>query len=183
MIAAAFPVPGPLVREALMVLAVVRSGDQEIIEKLGDLGDLPRPWEPDTCSDPLRRQLWRWCEQVTIWVNHEYAWRPTGMIPACWPAHPHLARELPAPACQRLAAQEAIDVSALEEWHRYTLPTFLDRMSGRLGEGSCRDGKHVEWPAAARHAAHVDTDATDLRRRVFRDDDGPHSRPRRSTDP
>jgi hypothetical protein len=72
------------------------------------------------------------------------------MIPACWLQHPHLAQELPALACQRLAAQDSYDVAALEEWNRYTLPTFLDRMSGRLGESTCRDGRHMDWPGAAR---------------------------------
>lgn len=162
-----FPPPGGLVREAMTVLGVVRSGDPELIEQLGDLEDLPRPWEPDTCSGPLLQQLWLWCDQVAAWINHEYVWRPAGMIPSCWPAHPHLARELPALACQRQAAMDAIDVSTLEEWHRYTLPTFLDRMSGRLGDSSCRDGRHMDWPAAPRYAAHVDPEASARRRAWF----------------
>jgi hypothetical protein len=167
MVPETFPVPGPLVREALGVIAIVRSGDEELIEQLGDLEELPRPWEPDTCSGPLLAQVWLWCDQVVQWINHEYAWRPTTMIPSCWPAHPHLTRELPALACQRHAAREALDVTGLEEWHRYTLPTFIDRMIGRLGESTCRDGRHIEWPAGPRHAAYTDPNASRLRRENF----------------
>jgi hypothetical protein len=170
MIVEPFPMPGPLVREALSILAVIRSGDQEIIEHLGDLQDLPRPWEPETCPPPLLAELWPWCERVVIWINHEYTWRPNTMIPACWPSHAHLARELPALACQRFAAQEAFDTSALEEWHRYTLPTFLDRMNGRLGDSRCRDGRHIQWPAAARHGAHIDAGAFAVRHAAFDED-------------
>jgi len=156
-----FPPPGALVQEALNVLAVVRSGDAELIAELGDLQALPRPWDPDTCTEPvlLGQQLWAWCEQVVTWINHEYMWRPAGMIPSCWPAHPHLARELPPLACQYLAAQDALDPAPLEEWHRYTLPCFLDRAGGRLGESSCRDGRHIDWPAASRYAAHTSPEA------------------------
>ena len=167
-----FPTPGPQIREALAILDIVVGGDPETIAMLGDLEDLPRPWDPSTCPARLRLQIWSWCAQVASWINSQYIWRPAAMIPACWPAHTHLAIELPALACQRLAAQEAFDVSALEEWQRYTLPTFLDRMNGRLGESGCKDGRHVDWPGAARHVTHVREDEARRRLDWFLDDTG-----------
>ena len=35
--------------------------------------------------------------------------------------------------------------AALDEWHRYTLPAFLDRLHARLGEG-CPPGRHATRP-------------------------------------
>ena len=54
---------------------------------------------PASCDDELRIHLWRWSDQVAAWIDRDCVWRPTGMIPGCWPRHPHLANELPALAC------------------------------------------------------------------------------------
>ncbi|MCE0536108.1 hypothetical protein LWF15_11360 [Kineosporia rhizophila] len=131
-------------------MAMVAAGDQDVIEALGDVHQLPRPWDPGTCPAPLRAQIWHWCDLVAGWINAQLLWRPTQMIPACWPAHPHIAHELPLLACQRLNAEKSFDPAALEEWHRYTLAYFLDRLRDRLGDSSCRDGKHMDWPGRAR---------------------------------
>jgi hypothetical protein len=94
------------------------------------------------------------------------------MIPGCWPEHPHLAQEIPVLACQRAAAEAAYTPDLLEEWHRYTLTTFLDRAVSRLGESSCRTGKHIDWPAGPRFDAHTSDEARTDRYRRFATDTG-----------
>ena len=71
--------------------------------------------------------------------------RPAG------PQHPHIAHELPVLADQRYTAGQAFHSGALEEWHRYTLPLFLERMTARLGNRCVT--RHEEWPAAPRYRA------------------------------
>jgi hypothetical protein len=149
-----FPAPGPGIRLTLNRLAILHRGDPREMHAAGDLTNLPHPWEPDSCPDELRDAVWSWCSAVGGWINTQYAWRPTQMIPPCWPLHPHIARELPTLAVLRWEADVATSPDLLEEWHRYTLPLFLDRMAGRLGESTCRTaGKHQDWPAAGRVAA------------------------------
>lgn len=160
----AFPPPPPLVAHTLTRLRVVRNGDPAA---LGPLDDLARPWEPATCSPRLREQLWWWCDEVAAWLNNDYAWRPGQLIPACWPAHPHLAHELPVLACLRVDAEAAITPEPLDAWHREALPQFVDRMSARLGESGCRTGSHTDWPAAARHDAYFSEAALAARQRAF----------------
>ncbi len=147
-----FPQPPATIREALNVMQVIRSGDREAIAELGDITDPPRPWDPASCPPELCEQLWRWCDGVATWVNEEYSWRPGSLIPSCWPRHRHIANELAVLACLRDAATEPTSPpELLEEWHRHTLPLFLDRMATRLGESSCRTGTHQDWPAASRY--------------------------------
>jgi len=166
-IASPFPAPPVAVQQALALLDLVEGGDPAVLDELGDIADLPRPWLPGTCPPILRRQLWSWCDAVVTWINHDYAWRPASMIPACWPEHPHLAQELPALACLRAAAERAVTPDLLEDWHRYALPTFLDRALSRLGESSCRTGKHTLWPAAARFDADISDQARRQRLTAF----------------
>lgn len=156
-IAEPLPAPPRTVTHALHLVDIVRRGDPAEMKRAGDLTDLPRPWDPASCPEKLRQDLWEWCDRVADWVNHEYAWRPVDMIPACWPRHPHIARELAVLAVLRYTAEQAPDPGPVEEWHRYSLPMFLDRMTARLGESGCRTGKHIDWPAAARHAAFVES--------------------------
>lgn len=54
---------------------------------------------------------------------------------------------------------------ALEEWHRYTLPGFVERMRARL-RGHCEQG-HQPWPARGRHVRHTDTATRAERRDAF----------------
>ena len=70
------------------------------------LAQLPRPWDPATCTGRLREELWAWLDQVAIWINEQHLWnvaRPG--IPECWPAHPHLVHDLAVLACSPLLHQ------------------------------------------------------------------------------
>lgn len=149
-IAALFPRPGPLVRLAYRELALAGAGSEDQKRALGELSELPHPWDPPSCPPALRSQVWAWLDQVAGWINHEYLWVPDRFIPSCWPAHPHIAHELAVIADLRQAAGSAFTGEALEDWHRYALPSFLDRAASRLGT-SCGPAKHDDWPAAGRH--------------------------------
>jgi hypothetical protein len=154
MIVQPFPAAPPAVLHAIQQLGHRRTrqpGETALV----DDETLPRPWDPASCPPTLQREIWAWCEKTAVWINHEYAWRPGQLIPACWPQHPHIARELAALTCQRWVVGQATTPDPIEEWHRHTLPMFLDRLTNRLGEGRCRDGNHQEWPAQARYAAFI----------------------------
>jgi hypothetical protein len=47
----------------------------------------------------------------------------------------------------------AFTSDALEEWHRYSLPAFIECMKSRL-RNHCEDG-HQPWPARGRHTRHI----------------------------
>lgn len=154
-----FPPPPPVVQHALEQLDALRRGDRTQLARSGDDAALDCPWEPAGCREELSAAIWNWCDEVVAWINQQYAWRPTHMIPACWPRHPHIARELPVLAVLRWQAQNAADPEPMEEWHRYAFPMFCDRMADRLGEGSCRTGRHQHWPAEPRHTAYLENAA------------------------
>lgn len=144
----AFPRPGRLVEHAYAELDLAMEGTPAQRRALGDVSLLPRPWNPSSCVNAdLRAQVWTWLEQVVAWLNHEYVWAGDTMVPACWPRHPHLVQEIAALADQRRHAERALTGDATEEWHRYALPAFLDRMRQRLGPHGCAAG-HDPWPAA-----------------------------------
>ena len=164
-----FPTPGPLLGTAYRDLYLAAEGDDNQKALIGDHSLLPKPWDPPTCHNPqLRAELWTWLDQVVVWVNHEYLWDPDGTIPPCWPQHPHLVHELAVLADQRRRAGIALDSSALEEWHRYTLPGFLERLRGRL-KAHC-ETDHQPWPARSRHARHTNDQNTQRRQQTFDDD-------------
>lgn len=185
-----FPVPGEQVRLAYRELHIAINGTEEEKKALGNHALLPRPWEPASCLDPeLRHDLWEWLEDVVIWLNREYTWDVSGLIPSCWPLHPHLVQEIAVLADQRRRAGLAMTSDALEEWHRYCLPAFTDRMRNRL-RAHC-DDEHKSWPAKPRHNEHLgdasaqrrenafahDIDALPVNRRAS-DRPGPAGRPR-----
>jgi hypothetical protein len=170
-----FPPPPPAVARSLELLAVLRRGDPKEMHAAGDLTDLPRPWEPSSCPAELREHVWTWCEEVSRWLNHQYAWRPAQLIPPCWPRHAHIARELAVLAVLRWDAEQAATPAVVEDWHRYTWPMFSDRMFTRLGESTCRTGKHQDWPAAGRIDAYASRDATEERQDLFKADVHPVS--------
>lgn len=149
-----FPKPTSRVSLAYRELAVAANGTPAQIAELGDLNALPRPWLPATCTDPvLRTDLWKWLDRVAAWINHEYVFDPSGIIPACWPRHPHLIHELAVLADQRYRVHQALNSDPIEEWHRYTLPAFLERMRARM-QSHC-ERQHSQWPARSRYVNHV----------------------------
>lgn len=166
-----FPMPeGPELTAAFLDLYLAAEADDEIKKKIGDPALLPRPWDPPTCRRrQLRQELWEWLDAVVNWFNSEYVWDPTaGMIPPCWPQHPHLVHEIAVLADQRRRASIDTSSNSLEEWHRYTVPAFLDRLKQRTGH-HCEE-KHQVWPAGARYARHVSTPAVTERQHAFRGD-------------
>ncbi len=161
-----FPQPGVLVRLAYREINVAANGTPEEQKALGPHALLPRPWDPDSCTEPaLRRELWHWLDQVVIWLNHEYTWDNGALVPPCWPEHPHLVHEIAVVADQRRRSGLAKTSDALEEWHRYCLPAFVDRMRSRLN-GQCDDG-HSPWPGRPSHSDHTDATWTQRRQLVF----------------
>jgi hypothetical protein len=172
-IVAPFPAPPPSVAHVLHQHDVARRGDADEIAAAGDLSGLPRPWAPATCDDELRAAIWDWCDAVAEWINHEYAWRPAQLVPPCWPHHPHIAHELPILALARYHAEHSTGCELIDQWHRENLPEFLDRMLTRLGESTCRTGKHIDWPAEPRHAAYTSADAVEVRQSAFYLDTNP----------
>ncbi len=158
-----FPGPPPLVAAAFTDLADIAAltdlaarGNTNAANQLAQYGDLdttPRPWDPATCTATLRAQLWDWLDHVVEWVNHQHVWNPDRAIPGCWPHHPHLTREIAVLAALRYDAARALTPGPLEEWHRWALPTFTDRMRTQLGR-ACPPGQHTPWPAHSRHHDH-----------------------------
>lgn len=150
MVTRPFPLPTRLVEAAYRELQVAAHGTEDQRRALAALGGtLDRPWDPPSCSPAVRAQVWEWLDHVAAWVNHEYGWGVDRLIPACWPAHPHIAHELAVLADLRRAAGLELGSLLLEDWHQYSLPMFLDRMHARLAN-SCAAG-HQDWPAAARY--------------------------------
>lgn len=162
----AFPEPGDLVRHAYRELWLAVNGTPEQQEALGNHALLPRPWDPASCLDPdLRVQVWDWLEEIVIWLNREYGWDIATLVPACWPLHPHLVHEVAVVADQRRRASLAMTSDALEEWHRLCLPTFVDRMRGRM-RAHC-DDEHSSWPGRPRHGEHVGEASRERREDTF----------------
>ena len=168
---AAFPRAGRRVEHAYTELDLAAgSGTRQQQSALGDPRLLAHPWDPASCVDPhLRAEIWQWLEQVVTWLNHEYVWDPDAMVPSCWPSHPHLVHEIAVLADLRRRAGIASTADALEEWHRYALPAFTDRMRGRLGQ-HCQDGGHQAWPALGRHTRHQGESARQDRAAAYRAD-------------
>lgn len=175
-----FPAPGPRVRLAYRELHIAANGTKEQKEALGidDISELPRPWNPETCQEPqLRHEVWTWLEDVVTWLNHEYTWDVAPLIPSCWPHHPHIVHEVAVVTDQRRRAMLAVTSDALEEWHRYCLPAFIDRMRSRLRD-HCTDG-HKGWPARGRHTRHNSEESCEERENLYAADvDANSSNPR-----
>lgn len=167
-----FPMPnGPELRAAYNDLYLASNGDEETKKRIGNPIDLPRPWDPPTCtSQALRTELWDWLDAVVEWINHEYVWDLSsgGFIPACWPLHPHLVHEIAALADQRRRAGIDTTSASLEEWHRYSLPAFTERLRTRT-KTLC-DDEHKPWPARSRYVRYLGATATELRAGAYEAD-------------
>ena len=159
----AFPEGGALIRLAYRELHIAAHGTKEQKNAIGDPRLLPRPWDPPTCRNTeLRKQVWDWLEDVVTLLNREYVWDVSTVIPGCWPQHPHLVHEIAVLADQRRRAGIALTSDMLEEWNRYALPGFVDRMRARIKD-HCEEG-HQRWPASSRYARHI-SDPTNRERK------------------
>ena len=148
-----FPPPDSVeLKKAYRNLYLSANGTEADKKRIGNPANLPRPWDPPSCTNPaLRRELWTWLDKFVTWFNHEYVWdHNAGMIPACWPQHPNLVHEIAVLADQRRRAGLDPTSSALEEWHRFGIPGFLERLKTRT-KNSC-DEHHAAWPAEPRNA-------------------------------
>lgn len=165
-----FPEPGSAIQAAMEQLQQATVEPPEDEESLRELAQMPRPWDPATCSDVMRTQLWAWLGTVAMWVNEQHLWNVTRTgIPECWPAHPHLVHDLAVLACSRYYTSFAVTPAALEDWHRYALPGFLERLRDRLGDG-CQPGKHQPRPRNERDETHASPSACRGRKQRYLDD-------------
>ena len=146
-----FPPIGPLMEQAYYDLYRAETAKKPAeVADLGPLDQLPRPWDLATITDPaLRAETWDWLDAVVGWINQEYVWETSDLIPPCWPSHPHLVNELGVVADQRRRATMAFTSDSLLDWHRYCLPSFIERMKARY-RGICEDG-HRTAPGTARN--------------------------------
>jgi hypothetical protein len=152
-----FPEPGPAVRTAMEQLQMATVEPPADEEALRELAQMPRPWDAGSCTGPIRAELWTWLDRVARWVNEQHLWNLTRTgVPECWPAHPHLVHDLAVLACGRYYTSSAVTPTALEDWHRYQLPGFLERLRDRLGDG-CQPGKHQPRPRNERDESHAAT--------------------------
>lgn len=141
---APFPAPAELLGAVLTEWELIDDGEQPYS------ADLPRPWDPVTCTDPaLRAELWAWLDTFVTWVNEQSLWDPGSIVPPCWPHHPHLVHELAVLAVQRRQASRTPTAWALEQWQTHTLPAFLTRAHTRLRH-HC-DTDHQPSPGTAAH--------------------------------
>jgi hypothetical protein len=147
---ASFPLPSDLVARMLDELRLAVNFPPQTVEEMRRVSALPRPWEPAECPPVVREHLWSWLRDVVVWINAEHTWRVDRMIPECWAEHPHIVRELLTVTCLRHEASLALSPHALEDWHRVTLPVFLDRMVDRIGAHACPPGRHQEHPGTTR---------------------------------
>ena len=172
-----WPIPMPtsdLIRQAYWDL-YPDEPDTDVDEYERD-PELPRPWDITTCTDPdLRRDIWEWYDQVVTWFNHEYVWDPSaGMIPPCWPLHPHLIHDIGVLADQRRTIALATNSNSLEEWHRIAIPAFLTRLRDRI-KHHC-DEQHQPWPARVRFGRHQNAAGSEARKAAYRSDVEPRLR-------
>lgn len=159
-----FPMPGKALTLAYRELELAYNGGEVEQANFNNPGSLPRPWDPGTVQRPdTRRELWLWLDQVVTWLNHEYVFDPADAIPACWVKHRHLVHEIAVLADQRRKAQYSPVSDAMEEWHRYGLPQFFERMRRRVGD-HCAEGHAKTWPATGRFSRHVSPAAVAARK-------------------
>ena len=158
--------PGPLVAYG-RTLTVHRVGKDADKAKVPPLDRTPRPWVPETMAEEVLLQALAWWDAVSEWINASFLWQvqQARAIPPCWPHHPHLVHELPVLAWSRYTAGEALEVSPMEDWQRYALPSFLNRLADRLG--SMCEKAHDPWPRAAEFARYRGEEEVEERGEAF----------------
>ncbi|WP_244632838.1 hypothetical protein [Aeromicrobium sp. CFBP 8757] len=114
----------------------------------------------------MRAELWIWLDEVVVWFNHQMVFDVADLIPACWPQHAHLVHEIAVLADLRRKAELAVTSDALEEWHRYALPAFLERMRHRVAK-HCEDAHARLWPAGPQFNLSLDNEHVTARQRAF----------------
>lgn len=160
-----------MISSALDELRLAAVAPPESENELRRLSVLPRPWDPATCPPELRQLIYTWLDDVVAWINEDHTWKVERVIPICWMEHPHIVHELAAVAFLRWEAGYAVSPTVLEEWHRHTLPMFLERIVQRIGTTGCPPGKHQPHPGDARHALYRAADQANSRRRRRGQDD------------
>jgi len=165
------PAPSPVISSALDELRLAAVAPPESENELRRLSVLPRPWDPATCTPELRRLIYTWLDDVVAWINEDHTWKVERVIPICWMEHPHIVHELATVAFLRWEAGYAVNATVLEEWHRYTLPMFLERIVQWIGTTGCPPVKHQPHPGDARHALYRGADQANSRRRRRGQDD------------
>ncbi len=175
-IVAPFPRPSAVVETAMIELLLATAVPPSSEAERRAVADLPRPWDPAGCQGILRQDIWQWLDQVVAWVNEEHTWRPDRTIPICWTQHPHIVHDLATVACLRhQAGRSAESPTALDDWHRYALPMFLDRIVARIGDTGCPPGRHTDNPGASRASMYRnDEQRVRRQRRYLADMRGPH---------
>jgi hypothetical protein len=169
-LARTFPLPNPDVGFHLSELQRLAAIEAPTELELRRLAALARPWDPPNCPPELRRHVYSWLDEVVAWINEDHTWRVDRVVPACWPQHPHIVHELATVACLRWSAGCTASATPLEEWHRVTLPLFLERIAQRVGPNACPPGRHQPHPGAGRSQLYREEPATgDRRRRRARD--------------
>lgn len=171
LMAAPFPAPPGPVARVLDELRLVASVTDETEHESRRVALLDRPWDPPSCPPELRRCIYVWLDEVAAWINEDHTWLADRLIPICWDLHPHIVHELATLACVRWEATFARTPTALEEWHRYALPAFLNRIGDRIGDTGCPPGRHQPSPALGRHAIYADAEESGRRHRRRIDDE------------
>ena len=72
-----FPEPGPTIRTAMEQLQQATVEPPADEEALRELAQMPRPWDPATCTGSMRTELWAWLDLVAMWVNEQHLWNVT----------------------------------------------------------------------------------------------------------
>lgn len=165
LIANAFPAPSPLIAAVLDELRLAAASPPDSENEMRRISVLPRPWDPASCPPELRQLIYVWLDEVVAWINEEHTWKVERVIPVCWMEHPHIVHGLAAVAHLRWEAGYAVSPVLLDEWHRYTLPTFMERIAQQIGTTGCPPGKHQPDPGAARKSLYRAAEEADLRRR------------------
>ena len=170
LMASPFPAPPGVIATLLDELRLAAAATDETEHESRRVAGLPRPWDPASCPPDVRRYVYVWLDGVVAWVNEDHTWRTDRLIPTCWDLHPHIVHELATVACLRWETRFARTPTPLEDWHRYSLPALLNRITERIGETGCPPGRHQPSPGTARHAAYR-SDSEVSRRRVRRSRD------------
>ncbi|RMB57851.1 hypothetical protein [Tessaracoccus antarcticus] len=156
-----FPEATPRMAKVYQQLHMLAIGGRAADEIFGAGEIIPRPWDLTSIHDPdLRFDTWKWLEAFVYWFNTQHTWYSQDQIPPCWPEHPHLVRDISTLADQRRTAGDAPTSTLLDEWHRYTIPNFLERThTARQG---C-ENSHTPWPGQPAHTRHINQGNTTKR--------------------